>query len=134
MIRHGAELAFAYAEATVPRVCLVLRKAYGGAYIVMDSRGMGNDLCLAWPGAEIAVMGAQGAVEILYRRDDPATRATKQQEYAERFLTPWVAAERGFVDEVVEPAGTRAALCRALTMLSSHRERLPDRKHDTGPL
>ncbi len=134
MIRHGAELAFAYAEATVPRVCLVLRKAYGGAYIVMDSRGMGNDLCLAWPGAEIAVMGAQGAVEILYRRDDPATRAAKQQEYAARFLTPWVAAERGFVDEVVEPARTRDALCRALTMLSSHRERLPDRKHDTGPL
>ncbi len=134
MIRHGAELAFAYAEASVPRVCLVLRKAYGGAYIVMDSRGMGNDLCLAWPGAEIAVMGAQGAVEILHRRDDPATRAVRQREYEERLLTPWVAAERGFVDEVVEPAATRLALWQALTMLASRRELLPGRKHDAGPL
>jgi len=134
MIRHGAELAFAYAEASVPRVCLVLRKAYGGAYIVMDSKGIGNDLCLAWPTAEIAVMGAPGAVQILYRDADAVERQHRQRDYEERLLTPWVAAERGFVDEVVEPADTRAALWRALAMLRSRRERLPGRKHDAGPL
>ncbi len=96
MIRHGAELAFAYAEATVPRVCVILRKAYGGAYIVMDSKGLGNDLCFAWPGAEIAVMGAEGAVQVLHRRAAPEDRrASLADEYAERFLTPWQAAERG---------------------------------------
>ena len=89
MIRHGAELAFAYAQATVPRICLIMRKAFGGAYIVMDSRGVGNDLCLAWPGAEVAVMGASGAVQILHRRlDDPAERLEREQAYEEDFLTP----------------------------------------------
>jgi acetyl-CoA carboxylase carboxyltransferase component len=134
MIRHGAELAFAYAEASVPRVCLVLRKAYGGAYIVMDSKGMGNDICLAWPSAEIAVMGAQGAVQILHRGADPEERRLLEQDYAAEFLTPWVAAERGFVDEVIDPADTRLAVGRALGMLVSRRERLPARKHDAGPL
>ena len=134
MIRHGAELAFAYAEATVPRVCVVLRKAYGGAYIVMDSKGIGNDLCLAWPSAEIAVMGAPGAVQILHRHADDAEREVLEERYRAEFLTPWVAAERGFVDEVVDPAETRRALHRALGMLSSRRECLPGRKHDSGPM
>jgi acetyl-CoA carboxylase carboxyltransferase component len=134
MIRHGAELAFAYAEASVPRVCLVLRKAYGGAYIVMDSKGIGNDVCLAWPSAEIAVMGAPGAVQILNRHIDDDERRVLEERYRGEFLTPWVAAERGFVDEVVDPAETRRALHRALGMLSSRRERLPGRKHDSGPM
>ncbi|MDA8340668.1 MAG: methylmalonyl-CoA carboxyltransferase [Actinomycetota bacterium] len=134
MIRHGAELAFAYAEATVPRVCLILRKAFGGAYIVMDSRGLGNDLCFAWPGAEIAVMGAEGAVQVLHRRSPVDEHAALRQEYAERFLTPWQAAERGFVDAVIDPADTRAVLSEALDVLGSRVERLPGRKHALGPL
>ncbi len=134
MIRHGAELAFAYAEATVPRVCLVVRKAYGGAYIVMDSKGMGNDVCLAWPTAEIAVMGAKGAAQILHRNADAAARLQAEQHYEATLLTPWVAAERGFVDDVIDPADTRAALWRAFDQLSTRRERLPHRKHDAGPL
>ena len=134
MIRHGAELAFAYAEASVPRVCIVLRKAYGGAYIVMDSKGMGNDLCLAWPSAEIAVMGARGAVQILNRNADEAERRLLEERYDAELLTPWVAAERGFVDEVIDPAETRAALHLALSVLSSRRELLPGRKHDAGPM
>ena len=134
MIRHGAELAFAYAEATVPRVCVILRKAYGGAYIVMDSKGLGNDLCFAWPGAEIAVMGAEGAVQVLHRRTAPENRGSLVEEYAERFLTPWQAAERGFVDAVIEPDQTRAVLADALTALETSREALPRRKHTIGPL
>jgi acetyl-CoA carboxylase carboxyltransferase component len=134
MIRHGAELAFAYAEATVPRVCVILRKAFGGAYIVMDSRGLGNDLCFAWPCAEIAVMGAEGAVQILYRNASVEERAGLQTEYSESFLTPWQAAERGFVDAVIDPADTRATVARALGALESSREFLPGRKHTIGPL
>ena len=133
MIRHGAELAFAYAEATIPRICVILRKAFGGAYIVMDSRGLGNDLCFAWPCAEIAVMGAEGAVQILNRRSTPEERVGLQAEYTERFLTPWQAAERGFVDEVIDPAETRATVARALTALVTAREHLPGRKHAIGP-
>ena len=95
MIRHGAELVFAYAEATVPRICLVVRKAYGGAYIVMDSKAMGNDLCVAWPSAELAVMGAEGAVRIVHRREDEETQAKLAVEYREKFLNPYIAAERG---------------------------------------
>ena len=134
MIRHGAELAFAYAEASVPRVCVVVRKAYGGAYIVMDSKGIGNDVCLAWPSAEIAVMGATGAVQILHRRADEGERRALEEQYEAELLTPWVAAERGFVDEVIDPAETRQALHRALSVLMSRREVLPGRKHDTGPM
>jgi len=134
MIRHGAELAFAYAEATVARVCVVLRKAYGGAYIVMDSKGIGNDLCLAWPSAEIAVMGAPGAVQILHRQASEDERRALEDTYRAEMLTPWVAAERGFVDEVVDPADTRPALARALGILASRRELLPGRKHDAGPM
>ncbi|MGH9101194.1 MAG: acyl-CoA carboxylase subunit beta [Acidimicrobiales bacterium] len=134
MIRHGAELAFAYAEATVPRLCVILRKAFGGAYIVMDSRGLGNDLCLAWPQAEIAVMGAPGAVQILHRRTSEEDRRIREEEYRERYLTPWPAAERGFVDEVIDPAETRRALAAGLHALSTKREILRARKHDAGPL
>ncbi len=134
MIRHGAELAFAYAEATIPRVCVILRKAFGGAYIVMDSKGLGNDLCFAWPGAEIAVMGAEGAVQILHRNLAPEDRGGLQDDYAERFLTPWQAAERGFVDAVIDPADTRAVVADALGALSTHREVLQGRKHTAGPL
>jgi acetyl-CoA carboxylase carboxyltransferase component len=134
MIRHGAQLVAAYARATVPRVCLVVRKAYGGAYIVMDSRRMGNDICLAWPIAELAVMGAKGAVEILHRRATPEERAAAEREYETTLLTPWVAAERGFVDDVIEPAQTRAAIAAAFDLLDSKRESLPQRSHDNLPL
>ena len=119
MIRHGAELVFAYAEATVPRVCLVLRKAYGGAYIVMDSKAMGNDLCIAWPSAELAVMGAEGAVRIVHRRADEETRARLgRTSTGSRFLNPYVAAERGFVDMVIDPAETRQTVARCLSALA----------------
>ena len=134
MIRHGAELAFAYAEATVPRVCVILRKAFGGAYIVMDSKGLGNDLCFAWPGAEIAVMGAEGAVQILHRRSKPEEREQLQAEYSERFLTPYQASERGYVDAVIDPSSTRTVVATALETLSTAREILPGRKHTVGPL
>ncbi len=134
MIRHGAQLVGSYGRATVPRVSVVLRKAYGGAYIVMDSKRMGNDIALAWPSAELAVMGAKGAVEILHRRDDEETRAAKEAEYSATLLTPWVAAERGYVDAVIDPADTRAEVAAAFALLRSKRERLPRRAHDNLPL
>jgi acetyl-CoA carboxylase carboxyltransferase component len=134
MIRHGAQLAFAYARASVPRVAVVLRKAYGGAYIVMDCRSMGSDLYLAWPSAEIAVMGAKGAVEVLHRREDPDRRAQLEAEYEERFLNPYVAADRGFVDAVIDPADTRREVAAAFDLLATKRESLGTRKHDNSPL
>jgi acetyl-CoA carboxylase carboxyltransferase component len=134
MIRHGAQLVAAYARATVPRICIVLRKAYGGAYIVMDSKRLGNDICFAWPSAELAVMGAKGAVEILHRTADEATRLAAQTEYEETLLTPWVAAERGYVDAVIDPSETRRELAAALDILTTKREHLAHRSHDTGPL
>jgi acetyl-CoA carboxylase carboxyltransferase component len=134
MIRHGAQLVFAYAEATVPRVCLIMRKAFGGAYIVMDSKLMGNDLCLAWPSAQVAVMGAQGAVQILHRREDAATQARLADEYEETYLNPYVAAARGLVDEVIDPIETRSSVAAAFRLLSSKRERIIPRKHANGPL
>ncbi|MEY2456360.1 MAG: hypothetical protein QOK06_1454 [Acidimicrobiaceae bacterium] len=133
MIRHGAQLAFAYARATVPRVAVVLRKAYGGAYIVMDSRYMGNDLYLAWPGAEIAVMGAKGAVEILHRRSTPDERTELELDYEERLLNPYVAAERGSVDRIIDPADTRREVAAAFELLRSKQERLVPRRHDNRP-
>jgi acetyl-CoA carboxylase carboxyltransferase component len=134
MIRHGAQLVYAYASAQVPRICLILRKAYGGAYIVMDSKGMANDVCLAWPSAQVAVMGAQGAVQILHRREDAETQARLAREYEADYLNPYVAASRGFVDQVIDPADTRSAVGRALRMLASKREHLVARKHGNGPL
>jgi acetyl-CoA carboxylase carboxyltransferase component len=134
MIRHGAQLVYAYARATVPRLCVVLRKSYGGAYIVMDSKKMGNDLCLAWPWAELAVMGAGQAAAILQRRATPDERAAFEADYTERLLNPYVAAERGFIDAVVDPADTRRELTRALDALADKRERLVTRKHGNEPL
>ena len=133
MIRHGAELAFAYAQASVPRLCLIMRKAFGGAYIVMDSRGIGNDMCLAWPGAEVAVMGASGAAQILYRGLEPETRAERELAYEEAYLNPWPASERGLVDQVIDPADSRIVLCAALGQLCTKRESMVGRKHDAGP-
>jgi acetyl-CoA carboxylase carboxyltransferase component len=142
MIRHGAELVHAYAEATVPRLCLVLRKAYGGAYIVMDSRQLGNDACFAWPGAEIAVMGATGAVQILFGKrlaeiDDPeaaaAERLALEADYTARYCSPAVAAERGLVDDVIDPADTRRVLAAALAAQATKRETKVARKHSITP-
>jgi propionyl-CoA carboxylase beta chain len=134
MIRHGAQLVHAYGEATVPRVCVVLRKAYGGAYIVMDSRGLGNDACFAWPTAEIAVMGAKGAVQILHRSVDDAERAELERDYAARYCSPAVAAQRGLVDDVIDPVDTRRGVVSALRALQAKREKLPTRRHSNGPL
>lgn len=134
MIRHGAQLAFAYARATVPRVQVTLRKSYGGAYIVMDSKFMGNDVALAWPSAEIAVMGAKGATEILHRKASPEERLRYEAEYQERLLNPYIAAERGSIDAVIDPAATRAEVAAAFAMLADKRERLPRRRHDAMPL
>ncbi|MDA8101653.1 MAG: hypothetical protein M0Z34_01650 [Nitrospiraceae bacterium] len=134
MIRHGAEMAFAYASCGVPRICLIMRKAYGGAYIVMDSKGMGSDVVFAWPKAEIAVMGAQGAAQILMRRSTPDERKSYEEEYQERYLTPYVAAERGFVDDVIEPVKTRQAVAQALEMLLSKKERIRNAKHANSPM
>lgn len=134
MIRHGAQLAFAYARATVPRVCVTMRKSYGGAYIVMDSKHLGNDVMLAWPTAEIAVMGARGAVEILHRGVGPDERASLEADYEGRHLNPWRAAERGSVDAVIDPADTRREVAAALDLLEPKRERLRPRLHDNTPL
>jgi acetyl-CoA carboxylase carboxyltransferase component len=134
MIRYGAQLAFAYARATVPRINVTLRKSYGGAYIVMDSKNMGNDLAFAWPSAEIAVMGAKGAVEILHRNIDDEERARLEAAYEERLLNPYVAAQRGTVDAVISPHETRAQIAHGLSLLANKRELLPSRKHDNSPL
>jgi acetyl-CoA carboxylase carboxyltransferase component len=140
IIRHGAKLLYAYCESTVPRIQVITRKAYGGAYVVMNSKSIGADLAFAWPSAELAVMGPSGAVEILYRRElqtaaDPvARRAELVDEYTERYANPYNAAERGYVDDVIDPAETRVKLIAGLKMLKSKREELPRRKHGNSPL
>ncbi len=140
IIRHGAKLLYAYCESTVPRIQLITRKAYGGAYVVMDSKGIGSDLCLAWPSAEIAVMGPEGATDIVHRREiqaaaDPESRrAELVEEYKEQFANPWIAAERGYVDDVIDPADTRSKVIAGLRMLASKQEDLPRRKHGNVPL
>jgi acetyl-CoA carboxylase carboxyltransferase component len=140
IIRHGAKLLYAYCESTVPRIQVITRKAYGGAYVVMNSKSIGADLAYAWPTAELAVMGPQGAVEIVYRRElqnaaDPATRrAELVQEYTEKYSNPYAAAERGYIDDVIDPADTRIKLIAGLSMLQSKREELPRRKHGNMPL
>ncbi len=140
IIRHGAKLLYAYAEATVPKITVITRKAYGGAYDVMGSKHLGADVNLAWPTAEIAVMGAKGAVNILYRReladaDDPDDlHATFEEQYREDLANPWRAAERGYVDAVIRPATTRAELIRALRFTATKREPGPPRKHGNVPL
>jgi acetyl-CoA carboxylase carboxyltransferase component len=140
IIRHGAKLLYAYCESTVPRIQVITRKAYGGAYVVMNSKSIGADLAYAWPTAELAVMGPQGAVEIVYRRElqqaaDPvARRAELVSEYAEKYSNPYAAAERGYVDDVIDPAETRIKLIAGFEMLKSKREELPRRKHGNMPL
>jgi acetyl-CoA carboxylase carboxyltransferase component len=133
MIRHGAQLVFAYARATVPRVCVILRKSYGGAYIVMDSKRMGNDVAFAWPSAQLAVMGAGQAAAILRRRATPEERAAFEANYAERLLNPYIAAERGYIDAVIDPAETRVAVAAAFDGLDDKREQLQPRKHGNEP-
>src|SRR5438105_9731018 len=140
IIRHGAKLLYAYCEASVPRIQVITRKAYGGAYVVMDSKSIGSDLAFAWPSAEIAVMGPQGAVGIIFRKEiesasDPdARRAELIEEYTERFANPYIAAERGYVDDVIDPRETRRVLVRSLEMLRTKKEKLPQRKHGNVPL
>ncbi len=138
IIRHGAKLLYAYAEATVPKVTVITRKAYGGAYCVMGSKHIRTDVNLAWPSAEIAVMGAEGAVNIVYRRElgagGPEVRAAKVAEFNERFASPFVAAEHGFIDDVIEPRETRPRLIRALRMLETKVDTMPRKKHGNIPL
>jgi propionyl-CoA carboxylase beta chain len=140
IIRHGAKLLYAFCEATVPRVTVITRKAYGGAYDVMNSKHIRGDLNLAWPTAEIAVMGPKGAVEILFRREiaeaaDPEEAArAKEQEYRERFAHPYIAAARGYIDDVIDPRETRPRLINALDMLEHKRDANPPRKHGNIPL
>jgi propionyl-CoA carboxylase beta chain len=140
IIRHGAKLLFAFAEATVPKLTVITRKAYGGAYCVMSSKHIRTDANFAWPTAEIAVMGAEGAVNILYKReldaaaDVAAVRAAKITEYREKFANPYVAAQHGFIDEVIEPSRTRHKLITALAALETKRDRNPPKKHGNIPL
>jgi acetyl-CoA carboxylase carboxyltransferase component len=140
VIRHGAKLLYAYCEATVPRISVILRKAYGGAYIVMDSRSIGADLALAWPTNEIAVMGAEAAVNIIFRKelaaaDDPAQlRSNLVKEYIEKLVHPYYAAERGLIDDVIDPVHTRSAVAAGLAMLRGKRKFPPQRKHGNVPL
>jgi propionyl-CoA carboxylase beta subunit len=136
IIKHGAKLLFAFAEATVPKVTLITRKAYGGAYDVMSSKHLRGDINLAWPSAEIAVMGPKGAVEIIFRADlgDTAAIEARTEEYREKFANPFVAASRGFIDDVIPPRGTRRRLCRALAMLRGKQLSNPPKKHDNIPL
>ncbi|HVG93260.1 MAG TPA: acyl-CoA carboxylase subunit beta [Planctomycetota bacterium] len=140
IIKHGAKLLYAYCEATVPKLLVVTRKAYGGAYCVMSSKHIRSDWCVGWPTAEVAVMGAKGAVEIIFRKEiaaapDPAAaEESKAAEYRDRFASPWAAAERGYLDDVIEPKTTRARLITALSYLSTKRDRNPPRKHGNIPL
>jgi len=136
IIKHGAKLLFAFAEATVPKVTLITRKAYGGAYDVMSSKHLRGDINFAWPSAEIAVMGPKGAVEIIFRGDlgDEAAIEARTEEYREKFANPFVAASRGFIDDVIRPRETRPRLCRALAMLRGKQLANPPKKHDNIPL
>jgi propionyl-CoA carboxylase beta chain len=136
VIKHGAKLLFAYAEATVPKVTVVTRKTYGGAYVVMSSKHLRGDFNYAWPTAEVAVMGAKGAVEILYRSElgDAAKIAARTKEYEDRFANPFVAAERGFIDEVIMPQSTRRRVARAFASLRTKKQTNPWKKHDNIPL
>ena len=136
VIKHGAKLLFAYGEATVPKVTVITRKAYGGAYDVMASKHLRGDMNYAWPTAEIAVMGAKGAVEIIFRQavGDDAEIAKRTEEYEDKFLNPFVAAERGYIDEVIQPHNTRMRIARALTLLRSKKLENPWKKHDNIPL
>jgi propionyl-CoA carboxylase beta chain len=140
IIRHGAKLLYAYAEATVPKVTVITRKAYGGAYDVMSSKHLRGDVNYAYPQAEIAVMGVDGAVNIVFRkeiaeaRDPEATRKQLEDEYRERFANPYLAAELGYIDDVIKPEDTRPRICEALAMLENKRDQNPAKKHGNIPL
>jgi propionyl-CoA carboxylase beta chain len=136
LIKHGAKLLFAYSQCTVPLITVITRKAFGGAYDVMASKHVGGDINYAWPSAQIAVMGAKGAVEIIFRSDigDPDKIAARTKEYEDRFLSPFVAAERGYIDEVITPRTTRKRLARGLAMLRGKKVEMPGRKHDNLPV
>lgn len=140
VIRHGAKLLYAYSEATVPKINIILRKAYGGAYIAMSSKHLGADLVYAWPTAEIAVMGPDGAANIIFRKEiensaDPIeTRKEKIEEYRNKFANPYIAASRGYIDDVIEPEATRPRLISALEILESKRENRPPKKHGNFPV
>ena len=136
IIKHGAKLLFAYAEATVPKVTVITRKAYGGAYDVMSSKHLRGDVNYAWPTAEIAVMGPKGAVEIIFRADagDPAKIEARTEEYRQKFANPFVAASRGYIDDIIKPRNTRRRICRALAMLRDKQLENPWKKHDNIPL
>ena len=140
IIRHGAKLLYAFSEATVPRITVIIRKAYGGAYVVMNSKHIGSDISLAWPTAEIAVLGPKGAAEIIYRKeikdaDDPdEVLAQKTEEYREMYANPFMAAKRGFIDDVIKPSETRHRIIRSLQVLENKKERKPKRKHGNIPL
>ena len=140
IIVHGAKLLYALSEATVPRITVITRKAYGGAYDVMNSKHIGADLNYAWPSAEIAVMGAKGASEIIFKKeisaaDDPSKKlAEKEAEYALKFANPYLAAQRGFIDEVILPKDTRRKLIKGFSMLENKEQVRPNRKHGNIPL
>ena len=134
IIRHGAKIVYAYAEATVPKVTLITRKAYGGAYIVMSSKQTGADVNLAYPQSEIAVMGAEGAVNILYRKATLEEKAEKIKEYESEISNPYRAAERGYIDEIIMPRDTRWKLIQALNMCSNKNQSNPPKKHGNMPL
>ncbi len=140
IIRHGAKILYAYSEATVPKITVILRKAYGGAYVALNSKAIGADLVFAWPNAEIAVMGPQGAANIIFAREiansehPEETRKQKIEEYREKFANPYVAAARGMVDDVIDPRETRMKLVQALEMLRNKQEERPRKKHGNIPL
>jgi propionyl-CoA carboxylase beta chain len=136
LIKHGAKLLFAYSQCTVPLVTVITRKAYGGAFDVMAAKEIGADINYAWPTAQIAVMGAKGAVEILYRQElgDTGKIAARTKEYEDRFLSPFIAAERGYIDDVIMPHSTRRRIARALAMLRDKKVEMPAKKHDNLPL
>ncbi len=140
IIRHGAKLLYAFCEATVPRITVITRKAYGGAYDVLNSKHIRGDLNLAWPTAEVAVMGPKGAVEIIFKRqiDEAPDRAAEEdrliRDYKDKFASPFVAAARGYIDDVIEPRETRSRLAKALRLLESKRDRNPPKKHGNIPL
>ena len=139
VIRHGAKVLYAYSEATVPKITIILRKAYGGGYIAMNSRHLGADFVFAWPSAEIAVMGPEGAANIIFRKeimeaeDQNAMRQEKVKEYIEKFANPYVAAAKGYIDAVIEPRETRVSLKHALVLARSKEESRPSKKHGIPP-
>jgi propionyl-CoA carboxylase beta chain len=136
IIKHGAKLLYAYAECTVPKITVITRKAYGGAYDVMSSKHLRGDVNLAWPNAEIAVMGAKGAVEIIFRdeKGDPEQLAAREAEYKAKFANPFIASARGYIDDVIQPHETRRRICRSLVMLAGKKLDNPWRKHGNIPL